>query len=263
MGQGEGHRDAPTIRGNATTADFFVDGVRDDVQYYRDFYNIDRLEVLKGPAGMIFGRGGPGGILNRVTKQATPGSASFYEFSALAGSWEQVRTTFDVNQAVSRDATLRLTGAYEDAGSYRDGVTLQREGLNPTAAFRLGERTVLRVGFEYFHDERVADRGIPSYQGKPLATDSSTFFGDPDRSPTDTDVVAFSASLDHAFANGATLRNSTRYATYDKFYQNVFPGAVNPAGTLVAISAYNQATDRENLFNQTDYVVPFTTGPID
>jgi catecholate siderophore receptor len=263
VAQGEGNRDTVVLRGNSSTGDYFVDGVRDDVQYYRDFYNIDRLEVLKGPAGMIFGRGGPGGILNRVTKQATPGSASFYEFSALAGSWEQFRTTFDVNQAVSRDATLRLTGVYEDAGSYRDGVALQREGLNPTAAFRLGERTVLRAGFEYFHDERVADRGIPSYQGKPLATDSSTFFGDPDRSPTDTDVVAFSASLDHAFANGATLRNSTRYATYDKFYQNVFPGAVNPAGTLVAISAYNQATDRENLFNQTDYVVPFTTGPIE
>ncbi len=263
VAQGEGNRDTIVLRGNSSTGDYFVDGVRDDVQYYRDFYNIERLEILKGSAGMLFGRGGPGGVLNRVTKQATPGSASFYEFSALAGSWEQYRTTFDINQAVSHDATLRLTGVYEDSGSYRDDVELQREGLNPTAGFRLGERTVLRVGFEYFHDERVADRGVPSYNGKPLATDSSTFFGDPDRSPTDTDVVAFSASLDHVFTNGATLRSSTRHATYDKFYQNVFPGAVNAAGTRVAASAYNQATDRENLFNQTDYVLDFATGPIE
>jgi len=262
VAQGEGNRDTIVLRGNSSTGDYFVDGVRDDVQYYRDFYNIDRLEILKGSAGMMFGRSGPGGILNRATKQASPGSASFYEFSALAGSWEQNRTTFDVNQPVTRDATLRLTGVYEKSRSYREDVELQREGLNPTAGFRLGERTALRVGFEHFHDERVADRGVPSYRGKPLATNSGTFFGDPERSPTNTNVVAFSASLDHGFENGATFRNSTRHATYDKFYQNVFPDAVNPAGTLVAISAYNQATNRENLFNQTDYIVDFATGPI-
>ena len=70
MGQGEGHRDAPTLRGNSSTADFFVDGVRDDVQYYRDLYNAERVEVLKGPNAMIFGRGGGGGVVNRVTKEA-------------------------------------------------------------------------------------------------------------------------------------------------------------------------------------------------
>lgn len=263
VAQGEGNRDTVVLRGNSSTGDYFVDGLRDDVQYYRDFYNIERLEALKGPAGMIFGRGGPGGVINRVTKQATPGAPSFYEVSALAGSCDQYRTTFDVNPSVSRDAALRLTGVYEDSDSFRDGFHLQREGVNPTAAFRLGERTVLRAGYEYFHDERVADRGIPSFNGKPLATSSSTFFGDPGRSPTDTNLHALNTTLDHTFANGATLRNATRYATYDKFYQNVFPGAVNPAGTLVAISAYNHATDRKNLFNQTDYVVDFSTGPVD
>ena len=70
MGQGEGHRDAPTLRGAASTADFFVDGVRDDVQYIRDLYNVERVEVLKGPNAMIFGRGGGGGVINRVTKVA-------------------------------------------------------------------------------------------------------------------------------------------------------------------------------------------------
>lgn len=263
VAQGEGNRDAVVLRGNSSTGDYFVDGLRDDVQYYRDFYNSERLEALKGPAGMIFGRGGPGGVLNRVTKQATPGSPSIYEVSALVGSWDQYRTTFDFNPAFSADAAVRLTGVYEDSGSYRDGVHLQREGLNPTAGFRLGERTLLRAGFEYFHDERVADRGVPSLNGKPFETDASTFFGDPGRCPTDTDVLAFTASLDHAFSHGATLRNSTRYATYDKFYQNVFPGAINPAGTRVAVSAYHQATDRENLFNQTDYVVDFSTGPVE
>ena len=70
-GSGEGNRDQIVLRGNSSTADFFVDGVRDDVQYFRDFYNIDRVEVLKGPNAMIFGRGGGGGIVNRVLKRPT------------------------------------------------------------------------------------------------------------------------------------------------------------------------------------------------
>src|SRR3546814_2136079 len=70
IAQGEGNRDAPIFRGNSSTADFFVDGVRDDLQYFRDLYNIERVEALKGANGMIFGRGGSGGVINRVTKQA-------------------------------------------------------------------------------------------------------------------------------------------------------------------------------------------------
>src|SRR4028119_2136358 len=69
-GTGENNRDQITLRGNNTTSDFFVDGIRDDAQYFRDFYNLDRVEVLKGPNAMIFGRGGGGGIINRVTKRA-------------------------------------------------------------------------------------------------------------------------------------------------------------------------------------------------
>ena len=71
IAQGEGNRDTPVLRGNSTTADFFVDGIRDDVQYFRDLYNVDRVEVMKGPNAMIFGRGGSGGLINRVTRQAT------------------------------------------------------------------------------------------------------------------------------------------------------------------------------------------------
>ena len=70
MAQGEGHRDAPVMRGNASTGDFFTDGIRDDVQYYRDLYNVSQVEVLKGGNAMVFGRGGSGGVINRVSKQA-------------------------------------------------------------------------------------------------------------------------------------------------------------------------------------------------
>jgi catecholate siderophore receptor len=88
MAQGEGHRDAPIFRGNASTADFFIDGMRDDTQYYRDLYNVEQVEVLKGPSGMIFGRGGSGGLINRVTKQAD--GMSRQELGATLGSWRCV-----------------------------------------------------------------------------------------------------------------------------------------------------------------------------
>jgi catecholate siderophore receptor len=260
IAQGEGNRDTPVLRGNSTTADFFVDGIRDDVQYYRDLYTVDRVEVLKGPNAMIFGRGGSGGLFNRVTKQAN--GTTTRELSLQLGSWDQYRTTLDLGAAVSPTLSYRVTALFEDSASYRDGVTLQRYGANPTLAWHLAPRTTLRSGVEHFHDERIADRGVSSFQGSPVQTAASTFFGDPAQSPTHSTVNSAYAIVDHTFAHQITLRNHTRFARYDKFYQNVFPGAVNTNGTTVALSAYNQATDRDNLFNQTDLVVPFATGSV-
>ena len=258
IAQGEGNRDTPVLRGNSTTADFFVDGVRDDVQYFRDLYNVDRVEVLKGPNAMIFGRGGSGGLINRVTKQAL--GQTLRELTLQAGSWDQFRATLDLSQAVSNVLSFRLNGLYEDSGSYRDGMTLKRHGLNPTLALALTSATTLRFGYEYFHDERVTDRGVSSYQGRPLPVDASTFFGDPAQSPTWATVNTAFAIVEHRFGHGISLRNHTRFSAYDKFYQNVFPGAVNAAGTSVAISAYNTATDRGNFFNQTDLEFTLETG---
>jgi outer membrane receptor for monomeric catechols len=118
--QGEGNRDQIIFRGNSSSADFFVNGVRDDVQYYRDVYNLDRIEVLRGPNAMIFGRGGGGGIINRSTKEA--GFTESWEFSVAGGSYEQARLTLDVNQPLSKQAAVRLNGLLEDSGSFRHGV---------------------------------------------------------------------------------------------------------------------------------------------
>ena len=260
IAQGEGNRDTPVLRGNSTTADFFVDGIRDDVQYFRDLYTVDRVEVLKGPNAMIFGRGGSGGIINRVTKQAT--GATNRELSFQVGSWNQYRTTLDLGAPLTPTFAYRITALYEDSESYRDDVTLTRYGINPTFAARLTPRTTLRTGIEHFHDERTTDRGVSSFQDRPVKTAAATFFGDPAQSPTQATVDTAYAVLDHAFSRDITLRNSTRFSRYDKFYQNVFPGAVNAAGTTVALSAYNQATARDNLFNQTDLVLPFATSSV-
>ncbi len=256
--QGEGNRDNPIFRGNASTADMFVDGIRDDVEYFRDLYNVERVEVLKGPNGMIFGRGAVGGLINRVTRQAN--REAVREATLQAYSEGGGRTTADFGNAIGETLGLRVTALYEDSDSYRDDVTFERVGINPTMFLALGANTTLRLGYEYYDYDRVADRGIPSFQGRPSASAPETFFGDPDQSTTGATVNSATAVLEHRFANGASLTNRTRWADYDKAYWNVYPvTAVTPDGT-VGIEAYGQENQRENLFNQTDLVVDFQTG---
>ena len=258
MGQGEGHRDAPTIRGNSSTADFFVDGVRDDAQYFRDLYNVERVEALKGSNAMIFGRGGGGGVLNRVTKEAqwTPSRVVTLE----GGSFDHRRGMLDVGQGVGSALALRFNGMYENSGGFRDRASLERYGINPTLALALGTRTTFRAGYELFSDHRSVDRGLPSFNGRPSDADITTFFGNPDSSYSRIRVHAASGLLEHRTRGGITLRNRTRFAGYDKFYQNSYPGALNATGTQVSLSAYNNGTDRSNLFNQTDVIVELGTG---
>ena len=254
--QGEGNRETPIFRGVSTTGDFYVDGVRDDMQYYRDLYNIESVEVFRGPNAMIFGRGASGGLINRVTK--TPGWTPQYGGSVTFGSYSNKRITADLNQPLSDTLAFRVNALYEDSDSYRHGVTLERKGINPTLAWKLAPRTLVTVGYEYLKDDRVADRGITSAAGKPINTDRSTFFGNAAGSPTWTELNAFTALVEHEFDNGVQVRNRTRYANQDKFYQNVFPGAVT--GSNVRISAYNNATDRESWSNQTDVTATTNLG---
>lgn len=260
MAQGEGNRDAPIFRGNSSTSDFYVDGVRDDLQYFRDLYNVERVEALKGPNAMIFGRGGIGGVINRVTRQANWDTSR--DVALQLGSWNDRRLTADIGTRVNEVVAARITGVYEHSDSYREGVGLERYGVNPTVAFALGANTTLRAGYEYFRDDRTADRGIPSFAGRPVSTAASTFFGNPDLSTADATVNVFASTMEHRFSSGAVLRNRVSYGSYSKFYQNVFPGAVNAAGTTVSISAYNNATERGNFFNQADLMFSARTGRV-
>jgi catecholate siderophore receptor len=213
---------------------------------------------------MIFGRGGAGGVVNRVTRQAN--WQPVRELSLQGGAWDNRRATFDVGDAVTDTFAARITGVYEDSESYRDGFELERKGINPTVAFAIGEATVLRVSYEYYDYDRVADRGIPSLAGPaavdgPFRTDESTFFGDPDQSPTYATVNQGSVTIDHAFNDNVRLRNRTVYADYDKFYQNVYAGGpVDPVTDLVPLAAYNNRQLRENFFNQTDLTFSARTG---
>lgn len=263
VAQGEGNRDTAVMRGNSTTADFFVDGMRDDTQYIRDIYNTERVEALKGPNAMIFGRGGSGGIINRVSKQADGREGG--ALSLQYGNWNRKRGTLDWQTKISESAAFRVNAVAEESEGFRDGFEISRRGINPTMRFGLGEHTQLDLSFEHFRDDRVADRGVPSLNGRPIDVDPSTFFGSPELSPVWARVNAFDAALVHDFGNGAELRNHFRWADYDKFYQNVFASGtvMDPVtGLQVTLSAYNNLTTRRNWLNQTDLVFDTATGNI-
>jgi catecholate siderophore receptor len=260
-GSGEGNRDQIVLRGNASTADFFVDGVRDDVQYFRDFYNVDRVEVLKGPNAMIFGRGGGGGIINRVLKRPT-----FAASRALTGSadnWRGLRFTSDVDQPLSSTFGVRINGVAEDSDSFRRHVELKRYGVNPTVALLAGPDTRIDLSYEYFHDRRTADRGVPADGNEPIRGFTRTVFGDPGDSFSRADVHVGTFAIEHDFGGGLTLRNRTLFGDYDKFYQNIYPTRFTRSTVLVTLGAYNNATRRRNLFSQTDLVWNSRLGGVD
>lgn len=268
--QGEGNRDQLVLRGNQTTGDLFVDGLRDDIQTYRDLYNTDRIEVLKGANGMIFGRGGAGGVVNRVSKKA--GWDPVKDLSVSYGSFDHRRITADYGQGLSEELAFRLNAVYENSNSYRDGVELRRYGVTPTFTIKPGDKTEIVLSAEYFKDERIADRGVPSFIGgdnsnlnnRPYRiNDYDKFFGNAKLSPTETETVAFNAAISHAFDNGVQIKNSTRLAYYDKYYQNVFANSeVRSNGTL-SLAAYRDETKRENLINQTDITYALKTGSVE
>jgi catecholate siderophore receptor len=258
---GEGNRDTLVLRGNSSTADFFVDGVRDDFQYFRDFYNVERVEVLKGPNAMIFGRGGGGGIVNRVLKRPTLTPAR--ALTASVDNWGDVRLAGDVDQPLSGGVGLRLNAMYEDGGSFRNHVDLERYGINPTLAIPAGPTTRIDLSYEHFHDRRTADRGVPADGDEPIRGFTRTFFGDPDDSVARADVDLATLAVEHDFGGGLKVRNRTMLGDYDKFYQNIYPTRFSAATGLVTLGAYNNATTRENLFSQTDLIWDGRAGGID
>jgi catecholate siderophore receptor len=259
MESGEGHRDEVFIRGQETTADFFLNGLRDDAQYYRSLYNVERIEVLKGANALTFGRGGGGGVINRVSKTADPldafarGSGSLDRFGAFSLS-------ADVNQPLTDGGAFRLNATYEEFGSHRDFYEGRFIGIAPTATFGLGDSTRLILGYSYDDDERLTDRGVPSLNGGPLRGFDKTLFGDPDfnNASSQTHIARF--RIDHEASDSLSINFTGQYANYDKAYQNVVPGSTD--GTTVSLSGYRDTTKRENLIAQGNLVWQGSTGAI-
>ena len=208
--QGENNRDQIVIRGQNSTADFFVNGMRDDGQVFRDLYNADRIEVLKGSNAMIFGRGGGGGVLNRVLKEAD--GIRINEWKFQGGAYDNKRVSTDVGGKLSETFAARINAVYEDTKSYRDFYNMERAGINPTFTWTPSANTRVKFSYEYFRDFRTADRGIPSQLGFPYpGAAPSTFFGNPAVSFTPQTQNIAMLAFAHEFNNSFKVdRKSTR-----------------------------------------------------
>ena len=272
-GQGEGHRDQINLRGNNTTADFFVNGLRDDVQYFRSFYNVERIEALKGSNAMIFGRGGGGGVINRVTKVAQLDD-NRYQATVSADTFGSYYVAGDVNATLGRVA-LRVNGFYEDLNNHRDAFGGERYAVNPTLAAEIGASTRIDLGYEYIRDDRVVDRGIPSaFAGSvtnpagPLSGFRDSFFGQRGVNNTDFEASVFNARLESRITDNLTFTATGLYGDYDKVYANVFAAtaivtnATTGARTFGA-EAYIDPTTRKNYIGQANLEWRVSTGPID
>jgi catecholate siderophore receptor len=266
--QAEGNRDELIIRGVDSSANFFVNGFRDDVQYYRDIYNTQSIEVLKGPSALVFGRGAGGGIVNRTLKEAD--GSTLYEASGQTGSYGDRRVTLDAGQAVNENVAVRLNTFYEASDTFRDYGHLERYGFNPTVTLKPDDDTKVKLSYEYYHDKEVADRGNPSIgtgtrfnPTTPFAPNGNlgAFFGGPAYNNTHADVQTGMAVVEHDFGNGLTVKNSSLFADFNRGYQNVYPGSSVANGTF-SYNAYNHTTNRENAVNQTDFTYKTMTGSL-
>ena len=270
LNAGEGHRDHIVLRGNSTTADFFADGLRDDVQYYRGLYNIERVEILKGPNAMIFGRGGGGGVVNRVTKRAEIGS--FARFALSGDNEGAADVSADINTPLTTTVAARLNAVAERFDSFRDAYGGHRIAVNPTVAWRHDENTRLDLGVEVSRDTRVIDRGVPSAgpgtlaaPARPLTGYDSVYFGQAGANRARFTGKVATAAFEHRFSPALRVVAKGLAGDYDKFYRNAQPATAVTiiAGTpMVGIEAYEQGTRRKNLLGQVDFIADVTTGPV-
>ena len=264
MTQGEGHRDAVVFRGVRSTADFFVDGVRDDVQYYRPLYNVDQVEILRGPNALLFGRGGAGGVLNRVTKKGVIGE-DFNGFQFSIDTFGATEAQIDSNVAINEDTAFRINAYYNTFENHRDFSDGEGYGVNPTINFQLSDKTTLDVSYEYIDYDRSIDRGIPTgTDGKPVDALSDIVFGDPDLNKSEFEAHNIRAMLQHEFSDTLKGAFTASYTNYDKLYQNFYAADYDEATPdQVTLDGYLDTTKRENLVFSSNLVSEFQTGDLE
>ena len=264
MAQGESHRDAVVFRGTRSTADFYIDGSRDDVQYYRSLYNVEQVEFLRGPNALSFGRGGTGGIINRVMKKGVLG-VNFNDYQVGIDSFGAFNTQIDSNVAVSETSALRINAAYEHLDNHRPYYDGDRIGVNPTFHMDLSQNTTLDFSYEYVNHERFIDRGIPTgANGEPVEAFEDLFFGDTELNFTDLEAHLLRATLQHRFSDQWKARLNAFYGDYDKVYSNFYASdydAVN-SPDRVTLDGYIDSTQRQNLILSGDLIGEFETGSI-
>ena len=262
--QGEGHRDAIVFRGVRSTADFFIDGFRDDVQYYRPLYNLEQVEILRGPNALLFGRGGTGGILNRVAKKGVLGD-TFVGYQASLDTFGEFGIQADINLATSENSAIRINAMYESLNNHRDFYDGDRIGFNPTARLALGTDTTLDVSYEYIDHQRFIDRGIPTgSDGRPVRALKDIVIGDPELNNNELEAHLLRANLSHKFSDNMKANVGVFYGDYDKLYENFYASGYDQVNSpdVVTLDGYIDTTRRQNFILSGNLIGELNTGSV-
>lgn len=247
-GQGEGRRDEFYIRGFYSPRETLLDGMRDDSLYFRDLATTDKLEVIKGATAALYGRGAAGGLINRITKK--PQAKQENEISLALGSNSQRRLSVDAGGALSNELNARLIAAYDAGDSYRNIVDHKRTLLAPSLSWNISPQTSLLLQTEIQREDHTPDRGIPSVNGRAVAVDASTFYGEKfDFTKTNSDL--FKARLEHKFNQQLSLVNNMQYSQTDLDGVNTRNRRVNADNTVSRQITYFPI-QQKNLVNQTE-----------
>ncbi|WP_343860502.1 TonB-dependent siderophore receptor [Aliiglaciecola litoralis] len=259
---GEGHRDSVVFRGVRSTADFFIDGNRDDVQYYRSLYNVEQVEILRGPNALLFGRGGTGGILNRVSKKAVLDKQST-GYKAGINTFGGYNLELDSNFATSKTSAIRINAMVEDLDNHRDFYDGNRYGFNPTARIELGADTLVDLSYEYINHERFIDRGIPTGDdGRPVSALKDIVFGDPDNNYHEVEAHVLRANIQHQFTSNVKGNFNAYYGDFDKVYSNFYASNYDAANDIVELDGYIDTTVRDSFILSGNLISEFSTASI-
>jgi catecholate siderophore receptor len=271
-GEGAARGDTVNLRGFSAFNDFFLDGIRDAAVYDRDTFDVQSVEVLKGPSATLFGRGSTGGAINQVSK--APQLGPFGVVDAEFGSNDEYRGTLDYDTPIGPSAALRLDAMGETSEvAGRDDVKNRRWGVAPAASFGIGEPTTVTLEFMHMSEDNVPDTGIPFVDGEPAPVPRGTFFGlKSDRLTTDVNVGTL--LVRHEFNEQWSLENTFRTASYQFFDQfeapnfgSVAAGGLGPptpgtplSGILVGRDSPSSSGQQTNVTDELDLTGRFSTG---
>lgn len=248
--------DSLRIRGFDASNDFYLDGIRDDSQYKRDLHNIERVEVLKGPAAVLYGRGSQGGIVNRVSKLPEFGRRSTIE--AQGGS-DDLRSLYaDLSTDPSENLSLRLNMGNMDENSFRDGVSGNRQLFAPSMSWQLTPDLNWLVQYEYSRYNRTPDRGIPGVNGRPADVGRDTTYGN-DHDFIDDKAQSLRSKLTYEINDNWQLRQTLGVFKLDSDFDNTYLTGFDPKTNKVARQHWQQDLTTRNVYNNLELEGGFDT----
>ncbi|MCF5059257.1 TonB-dependent siderophore receptor [Pseudomonas proteolytica] len=248
--------DSLRIRGFEASSDFYLDGIRDDSQYVRDLHNIERIDVLKGPAAVLYGRGGQGGIVNRVSKLPQAGRASSIEAQGGTNGLRSLYT--DLSADPSENISLRLNMGNEDTDSFRDDISGNRKLFAPSISWQLTPQLNWLVQYEYSRYDRTPDRGIPGVRGRPADVSRDTTYGDP-RDYIDDTTQSLRSKLAYELNDSWQLRHTLGVFKLDSDFDNTYLTCYDPKTNTVGRQRWQQDLRTRNVFNNVELEGGFNT----